>query len=31
MVIFLTSSERPFSESELEFLMTIKDWGKKVL
>jgi small GTP-binding protein len=31
LVIFLTSTERPFTESENEFLSNIKQWGKKVL
>lgn len=31
MVIFLTSTERPFTESENEFLNSIKQWGKKVV
>lgn len=31
LVLFITSSERPFSESEKEFLKQIKEWGKKVV
>lgn len=31
LVLFITSSERPFSESEKEFLKHIKEWGKKVV
>ncbi len=31
MVIFVTSADRPFTESEREFLETIKDWGKKIV
>jgi small GTP-binding protein len=31
LVIFLTSTERPFTESENEFLHSIKQWGKKVV
>ncbi|KAL0489293.1 hypothetical protein AKO1_010617 [Acrasis kona] len=31
LVIFITSAERPFSESEHEFLDRIKQWGKKIL
>ncbi|MBE0696292.1 MAG: dynamin family protein, partial [Anaerolineaceae bacterium] len=31
LVIFLTSSDRPFTESESTFLGRIRDWGKKVI
>ncbi len=31
MVLFVTSADRPFTESEREFLERIRDWGKKVL
>lgn len=31
LVIFITSTDRPFTESEREFLETIRDWGKKVI
>jgi GTP-binding protein EngB required for normal cell division len=31
MVLFVTSSDRPFSESERAFLEMIKQWGKKVV
>jgi small GTP-binding protein len=31
LVIFVTSAERPFTESERGFLETIRDWGKKVV
>ena len=31
MVIFVTSADRPFTQSEREFLETIKEWGKKVV
>jgi len=31
LVIFVTSADRPFTESEREFLQTIRDWGKKVV
>ncbi len=31
LVIFLTSADRPFTESERTFLELIKDWGKKVV
>lgn len=31
LVIFITSSERPFTESERAFLTKIRDWGKKVI
>lgn len=31
MVLFLTSADRPFSESERKFLETIRDWGKKTV
>jgi len=30
LVLFVTSADRPFSESEREFLSAIRDWGKKV-
>lgn len=30
LVIFLTSADRPFSESERNFLEVIAKWGKKV-
>src|SRR5262249_52374795 len=30
-VLFVTSVERPFSESERAFLASIREWGKKVL
>lgn len=30
LVLFVTSADRPFSESERTFLTTIRDWGKKV-
>jgi small GTP-binding protein len=31
LVLFVTSAERPFTESERSFLETIRDWGKKVV
>ena len=31
LVLFVTSSDRPFTESEREFLAVIRDWGKKIV
>jgi small GTP-binding protein len=31
LVLFVTSADRPFTESERQFLERIRDWGKKVL
>ncbi|HHJ06567.1 MAG TPA: GTP-binding protein, partial [Anaerolineae bacterium] len=31
MALFITSADRPFTESERKFLVQIKDWGKKVV
>lgn len=31
MVLFLTSADRPFSESESKFLTAISEWGKKTV
>ena len=31
MVLFITSADRPFSESERSFMETIKEWGKKIV
>ena len=31
MVLFVTSADRPFTESERGFLESIRDWGKKVV
>lgn len=31
LVLFVTSADRPFSESEREFLEEIKGWGKKIV
>lgn len=31
LVLFLTSADRPFTESERAFLEKIRDWGKKVV
>src|SRR5215204_1851058 len=31
LVLFVTSSARPFTESEREYLELIRDWGKKVV
>jgi small GTP-binding protein len=31
IVLFVTSADRPFTETERAFLETIRDWGKKVV
>src|SRR5215210_4207735 len=31
LVIFLTSADRPFTETERQFLEAIRDWGKKII
>ncbi|HUS93883.1 MAG TPA: dynamin family protein [Patescibacteria group bacterium] len=31
LVLFLTSADRPFTESERAFLVQIRDWGKKIV
>jgi small GTP-binding protein len=31
LVLFITSTDRPFTESERSFLERIRDWGKKVV
>ncbi len=31
LVLFITSADRPFTESERVFLTSIRDWGKKVV
>jgi small GTP-binding protein len=31
LVLFITSSDRPFTESERQFLVQVRDWGKKVV
>ena len=31
LVLFVTSADRPFSESEREFLEQIRQWGKKIV
>jgi small GTP-binding protein len=31
LVLFITSADRPFTESERQFLEIIKEWGKKVV
>jgi small GTP-binding protein len=31
LVLFVTSADRPFTESERTFLDTIRDWGKKIV
>lgn len=31
LVLFITSSDRPFTESENTFLKKVRDWGKKVV
>jgi small GTP-binding protein len=31
LVLFVTSADRPFTESERAFLQVIRDWGKKIV
>jgi len=31
LVVFVTSADRPFTESERAFLESIRDWGKKIV
>lgn len=31
MVLFITSADRPFTESERSFMDTIREWGKKIV
>lgn len=31
LVLFLTSADRPFTESERQFLASIREWGKKIV
>jgi small GTP-binding protein len=31
LVLFITSADRPFTESERAFLQAIRDWGKKIV
>jgi small GTP-binding protein len=31
LVLFVTSTDRPFTESEREYLELIRDWGKKIV
>ncbi len=31
LVLFLTSADRPFTESERSFMETIREWGKKIV
>lgn len=31
IVLFVTSADRPFTQSEREFMETIRDWGKKIV
>jgi small GTP-binding protein len=31
LVLFVTSAERPFTESERQFLEAVRDWGKKIV
>jgi hypothetical protein len=31
LVLFITSADHPFTESERQFLVQIRDWGKKVV
>ena len=30
-MLFVTSADRPFTETERAFLQTIRDWGKKIV
>ncbi len=30
LVLFITSADRPFTESERQFMATIREWGKKI-
>ena len=31
LVLFVTSADRPFTESEREFMAEIREWGKKII
>ncbi len=31
LILFVTSADRPFSESERAFMQTIREWGKKIV
>ena len=31
IVLFVTSADRPFTETEREFIEQIRDWGKKIV
>ncbi len=31
LVLFVTSADRPFTESERQFLESVREWGKKIL
>ena len=31
LVLFVTSADRPFTESERVFMESIRDWGKKIV
>lgn len=31
LILFVTSADRPFTESERSFMQSIRDWGKKVV
>lgn len=31
LVLFVTSADRPFTESEREFMSSIREWGKKIV
>src|SRR4029453_1225475 len=31
LVLFLTSADRPFTETERVFIETIREWGKKIV
>jgi hypothetical protein len=31
LVLFITSADRPFTETERQFLETLRDWGKKIV
>ncbi len=31
LVLFITSADRPFTESERQFMIQVRDWGKKIV
>ncbi len=31
LVLFITSADRPFTESERQFMVQVRDWGKKIV